>query len=142
MTKEQFLKMEKLCKDGWKEVAANKLSTKPASLREFSRSCPACEIAILTDNKVTVCECIYCPVTRWRKRSYPLGNKTACEHGEAYGRWYAGGELCGFGADAAVEAALEISELEWSWIPEYDFIELSDGVLKILEAVHLDTPPI
>jgi len=118
MTIEQFKKLEKICKDAWEELAITGSNRKPARLSRFVSECPACEISRSVHNRI-VHDCLFCPIDEWRGcASEDCGS--VCEQKSYYGQWRQG---------AVPErrlAASKIASLSWSYLPEYEDIDVSD----------------
>lgn len=117
MTKEEFAQLEKICKDEWKELAKSGSNEKAKKLNKFTCSCPACEFTVRL-RKGGLISCEYCPVTLWRESE----ENFACENGSGlYVLW-----LWAESSEERKDFAKQISELEWSWIPEYENLQVED----------------
>jgi hypothetical protein len=120
---EQFLELEKICKDAWSELAETGGDQKPESLSKFYCKCPACEISKRVRGRQQF-ECFYCPIDIWRKdaseNDYPLGTGL-CVH-SFYGIWTKEyGEV-----EQRRKMARQIANLSWMFLPEYENIDVSD----------------
>ena len=118
MTIEQFQKLEEICKDSWEELARTGSETKPRYLSKFSCGCPACEISRSVHNRIAH-DCLFCPIDEWRKSaSEDCGS--VCERESYYGEWRHGA------VPERRKAASKIAGLPWTYLPEYEDIDVSD----------------
>jgi hypothetical protein len=134
MTKNDFFKMEQVCKDMWKVLSCSGEEHKPPFSSIFKLSCPACTIASGISGEL---HCDYCPITIWREWAMndPLNNQYACEIMPKYD-WHE--QFCdAYNSDERRPAARKISEMEWSWLPEYENIKLSSSVIVYLNSITL-----
>lgn len=118
MTKKEFSEYERICKEAWKELSEG-ANSKPRRLRRFENHCPACEIATKVSDEFDL-NCHFCPIDLWREFANSIGDEAegmaVCQDfGEVslYADWMNGDSLF------SQEAARKISELKWSWLPEY-----------------------
>jgi hypothetical protein len=134
MTKTQFLKMEKVCKEMiWKPLAKSGDCIKPVFANIFELKCPACEIAYQLSSPDYM-DCNYCPVTKWRESQ----ERYACENDydlRYHEKWLSAGQSNN--QKRLKEAATAISKMKWSWLPEYKAHKLSLEILAILKKVKL-----
>ena len=134
MTKEEFAKMEKICKDAWIECSITG-NDKPISVIEFRNRCPACEIAKVLEDDGETQDCRLCPITKWRKMAsdrsgFHIGDAVCEWPGEPYYEWI---ECKDF--SIRKKAAKEISEQEWSFTDCHEKVKLPKHILDILEGV-------
>lgn len=139
MTKEEFEQFKKDCKDEWLELSEHGIGGKSIRVKKYLNRCPACHIAALVANYKSSLDsgfeyehnvnlildsqdCRFCPITVWRniainKKDY-LSGEAICEEGdELYTKW-----VFEPSQKNRMLLAKEISELEWEWLPEYEFI--------------------
>lgn len=146
MTNEELEVLENYCKLGWTHLTNTGEHGKPKNFRHFKHYCPACEIAKRTDDilKTSVnsykVPCEYCPITIWRelrnnlmkeyksnyRRCEFISEEPMCEWGDGfYKKWRLASQHLNPNAIRKF-AASNIALLEWTYIPEYDTIEVSD----------------
>jgi hypothetical protein len=134
-----FILLESVCKAGWKALSVTGSEDKPKFLACFYNNCPACHLAILADpnkDKENQNPCLYCPITEWRQEAIrlaesepensDLGYTSVCDslNGECvnyYRKWRISGH------DDRKKNAQIISEMEWSWLPEYDKVRITES---------------
>jgi hypothetical protein len=121
MTKEQFLQMERLCKEGWALLAKTGDRAKPEIFERFTNSCPACQLVQLSTVK-TLFDCSLCPVDVWRRKA--LNGCVPCElEGSAYGDWRRTNWIMRKKILALrKQAALKISKHKWTFLPAHEKI--------------------
>jgi len=122
MTKLQFLKMEKVCKDEWKALARSGDKKKSKEMGIFYCDCPSCEIDKRLGNT-----CSYCPILTWR-------NNTRCVSSNNDGLF---DQWCFGDKNKRQHAAKQIASLKWSWMTAYKDAELSPEILAYLRTVKL-----
>lgn len=122
MTKKEFLRYERICKEAWKEMYETGANSKPIRLLVFKHSCPACEIASKLSKDFL--NCSLCPIDLWREFARSRGDEAVgmavCQDFDEvslYNDWMNGE------SSESREAAKKISELKWSWLPEYKNVE-------------------
>jgi len=134
ITREDFAKFERIHRTGWKELAATGATCKPGYMMAFKNCCPSCEIASrATKLSANLCHC--CPVDQWRNRLGAEKLQIRCDQGELFSQWtktcY---ELFSVKVlEARKSLALQISNLSWSWLPEYEKVDMS-GIVWPKEA--------
>ena len=137
MTREEFDEMERLCKKEWKELAETGNEEKSERMNVFHNQCPACHIANglvkrdwFDDGEIQ--DCRLCPVDVWRKLANEnllyMRGEAACEGGncveedsELFALW-----ITSHYTKERQLLAKQISELSWSWLPEYADIKKED----------------
>lgn len=129
MNKREFNTLHKICRDSWNLMSKRGMRVKLEELDGFKYECPACEIAGRTKELSShISRCRFCPITKWRNVSIRdnLSKLAVCKnHCEAFERWEYGS------CDEADEAAKEIAELEWSFLPEYKDVVIPEYLLKV-----------
>ena len=118
MTKEEFHKLEAICKRAWKNLSITGKSEKPKYLRKYEESCPACDISMKAADDDTF-NCEYCPVTAWRQKAkllYENGGKGICLE-SFFGKW-----LDSKDSRTRKIAAINISNMNWTWLKVYEKI--------------------
>jgi hypothetical protein len=147
MTREEFAKLEKICKNAWLELAESGSDIKPKSIGKFLHGCPACEITSAVEARQTSPykkhNCLFCPITEWRELAKRIDAdnilssfydeteylyQAACEEdGQAYESWEKATEDWDHAPDIlkAKAFARAIAEMEWSWIDEYEKADMS-----------------
>jgi hypothetical protein len=133
MERKLFAKFEKICKHAWKTLSENGKDHKPNETNVFYNDCPACHIVICRNGEndrhnkaIDILDCRYCPIDKWRNIAldpdyeYAKGFAvcdTKCGFTpfkpEAYYLWKTGDEK------TRKRCAKEISELSWTYLPEY-----------------------
>ncbi len=131
MTKEEFKKWEKICKDAWEELAQSGSLDKPSSMDVFKNSCPACEIALRVthirgeDGMWDFPNCRHCPIDLWRKKwkNFVDPLDLICDMpGQLFHNWWKGAGLRD--VKARKKIAKEISRLKWSYLPIFSYISV------------------
>ena len=126
MNQKEFKKLRTICQKGWKEIA--KSGERSTKFEKFSCGCPACEISKRTSYKilkntpyqVPYYDCKFCPIDKWRLLE-ETATMARCElPGQEYIQWIQQE------GEEKVNAALKISKLEWSYLPEYKNINVKD----------------
>ena len=128
MTKKQFERFEKICKEEiWGELAKTGSSFKPKIAYNFEYDCPACEIAQRTQvlfkqrEKDERMPCEYCPIDVWRKRAVNnIEQGTCVRKGKAFNKWRYSSEI---NKGIREKEALKIANYSWSFLPEYKKIK-------------------
>jgi hypothetical protein len=138
MTKQEFKKLERICKDGWTFLSRTGSMLKPDRFfRDYECECPACHIASLASdgNDFTGKDCRLCPVTKWNKIANELSNysdnagqilEAVCQNkGEAFHSWILAKNI-----KQRKAWAKEISLLSWCWTDEYADITIPAELLE------------
>ena len=113
MTRKEFDEMERLCKEEWRELAETGNARKSERVMSFINCCPACHIASGNTGSYDELNCGRCPVDVWRESAEDF----SCQGPDAkelYGLW-----IYSEDDEERKLLAKQISELEWSWLPEY-----------------------
>ena len=119
ISKEKFDKMEKVCKKSWKAIAKQSMDCKPNHLNIYKNYCPACDLASVMEKDGHIRQwCQLCPIDDWRKEAIrqkaKIGESICEQPEEAYMVWLESKDV-----NEKNKAALEISEMKWSYLPEY-----------------------
>jgi len=122
MTREEFKKLEEICKRAWRGLAVSGNGEKPKYLGKYEEDCPACELSKRASEAsgkfVGGFNCRYCPVTAWRRKA-DGGERGVCIYtGELFNDW-----AYGPAGGKRKAAALKISKLNWSWLKIYEKVE-------------------
>lgn len=128
MTKKQFERFEKICKEEiWGVLAETGSSFKPKITYAFEYDCPACEIAQRTqtifkqNEKDERMPCEYCPIDIWRKRATDLIDQGNCTRkGKAFNKWCYPSAM---NKEIREKEAFKIANYSWSFLPEYGKIK-------------------
>jgi hypothetical protein len=140
MTREEFKRLEEICKRAWRELARSGNRMKPRYLRlsralmwKYNCNCPACSVSYLASvatgrvilhkwdmeqpNNLRY-DCRYCPITSWRRKArkeYLLGNRGVCPCEDGiFSEWDNS-----FEKELRKIAAAKIAKLNWSWLKIY-----------------------
>jgi hypothetical protein len=158
MTKEEFAQMERAQQKIWKELAESGENSKSNTVYiPFYHGCPACTIAdaAFTNSIVENCggRCVFCPVDLWRDSFEScascqgrcgdenfVGTLEDISKLPLFGQWVVLADLyskinCSNDKiiEARKKAALEISKLEFSWLEEYEAVELEQTTKDYLK---------
>jgi hypothetical protein len=129
MNKREFNTLHKICRDSWNLIHKRNMDEKPEELDVFQCQCPACDLADRArELSYHISRCRFCPIDRWRSVSITTNTSfAACENnGEAYDRWQYDGK-----SKDGNEAAKEIANLEWSFLPIYGDVIIPESLLKV-----------
>lgn len=121
MTKREFNKLHKICREEWLELARTGNVEKSERVERFISCCPACEISASTPNRYgDYSFCIYCPIKKWRRKS-----RAAClSKKESFYKW------CNRESQQETKKyAQKIADLEWEWMPEYREVKIRSGLI-------------
>ena len=136
MTKKEFKEYERICKEAWKELSETGADEKPRRLKCFKHHCPACEISARAsaNNGPIEIDCKLCPVDLWREFAMESDEEwAACQVCQDFGSKISFfGDWLDRDVVKSKEAAKKISELKWSWLPEYKKVK------SVLERYHED----
>jgi hypothetical protein len=132
MDKRQFNEIHKMCREEWELLAISGAGSKTSKLYDFHNVCPACHLAALASmepNKDFSQNCSLCPVNEWRAEAI-MKNITVgavCENGDnAFGMWRAFGNY----VSTRKGAALVISKMKWTFLPEYRELEVGSLLVR------------
>lgn len=130
MTKEEFEKLEKICKDSWAELAESGAGKKPDKLSIFSNKCPACEISLRADGIAMCYSCNFCPIDKFRNAEIEDPSEPdypRCQNiGMEYAVWMGVDSVAGYGSLESKAAALSLSRLSWTFLPSYESVDVED----------------
>lgn len=125
MKKSSFRKFEEMCKKIWTTLSKSGGEDKTEAgdiIYKFINHCPACEISSYFSPK-RVQNCQFCPIDVWREKARKMnckpGDAVCDREGEIYSDWSI--------ADQENRKILskQISELSWSFLPEYKNVKIS-----------------
>lgn len=134
MTKEEFEKLEEICKKSWRSLAKSGRLNKPRTLNKFLHNCPACELSRRATKDKMDKDCTLCPVDIWRNNVIS-SNAVCASSTELFHKWNSSvsdivnspykeekqkctKQLKGY--------AKQISELKWSFLPKYKKVDIKD----------------
>jgi hypothetical protein len=136
MTKDEFAKLHEIHVKCWMEIYRDDLQEKPEGMKVFKDACVACDISAQAAGDGEY-YCCYCPADEWRKEAEELRDNEMkvppiCESGSAkvahFGRW------AGFRQRHDIprrDFALKIARMHWSYLPEYEGIEVQSKWLLV-----------
>ena len=125
MTKEEFHKLEAICKKAWKNLSITGKSQKPKYLEKYEEECSACEISARVNvffGGEKEFACIYCPITTWRRKA--IRSQWDYDDGiclkSFYGKWNGTRDMKNIHIRQV--AAKNIANMNWTWLKVYEKI--------------------
>jgi hypothetical protein len=129
MTKDEFEEFHRIHVEAWNELAETGDNEKPLILDRFRANCTACHITGLI-KPIGAHKCRFCPIDIWRETYYKEGkiNGPACCFQESglYQQWWDETSDIGYNKEEAKKIAKKIAELNWSWLPKFEDVELTN----------------